>query len=1329
MAAGTLVADETIHFREGGGTGYTDVTFDDTCIYIDPADSLTYGNDSYNGFRSGGARVALVAVKDMFSELPKTTGSYELEITSAALHVFRYNSGSSGMTMFVYPMLTDWLPDSAGTNENDCSGVYSENSSSTTWSSGNFSSADYDDGVVCTGPWVDAYNGECELDVTDVIQAIYDNEVNYGMMIDCDGSVIGRASEHTIDYRPSLEIAYEYVQTGYDLTVNSGTGDGTYAADQVVNIAADSPPANMEFDCWVGDTSGIDDVDDPTTTITMPAAATEITATYVSVYGLTVNSGSGDGTYAASTVVNISADAAPSGMFFDAWTGGIANVADVNDPTTTITMPASAAEVTATYTWVAAGLVSRYTFDADASDSTGSNDGTLTNGAAVATDGTRGKVVSLDGDDDYVALPSATMAAGRGEMTLCMWVKPDTWAASDCLYDEYAEGAYWQFTITNGGFFTRDSSTGTMGSRNNDIATPALTTGSWQHVAVTYSTSGGLKAVYRNAAQTASSSTSIDTLTSSRDGVGLGYACDGTQFDGMIDDVRLYSRVLNSTELALLAERPLYTLTVNSGSGDGEYVEDTNVNISADGAPAHMEFDCWIGNTANVDDVDDPTTSITMPSANATITATYTNILYTLTVSSGTGDGSYAYGTNVNISADAAASGYEFDEWTGYTAGIADVEDPTTTVTMPASSTTVTATYAEAGPTTTLIVNWGDSAGNNVYNFSDWDNVYLGPYTGYSSAGPDGIVGSSSRQYGTCGVNGSSESFSEGEQIVVTWYNDTGSSVTFTPLVSFDDPDHPDGGTSGTWYEMTQLELDAAETGTSTYTFTGGSAGTYSRVHACRNINNEALLLCDKIELVGEGGGGPTYYTLTVNSGSGDGDYTASTVVNISANAAASGYAFDDWIGNTSGIADVDDPTTTLTMPAANQTITATYNAAATYTLAVNSGSGDGSYAASTVVDIDANAAASGYTFDCWVGNTSGIANVNAASTTLTMPAANQTITATYEAVGSGPAISSTSGTITHGSSVTISGSGFGTKPYGTAPQKFDDFENGTDGAVLSTTGYWNVSSNNPTEDKPQFSDEQTRHSHSDLSAKFIEYGLQDMAYTPDLGFSGKKVYMDLWLRFQWASLTNQHQNKLFKIQSTVNDSGTSDPAAYPVMNFYCWRYNNGSTWSYIPFSNENGEIVQPNMSSPGDSPAWYHWQVEILNSDINTDNGEFRMWRNGNLEAEETDLLIRLTGDSNFKSVWLGRYLGNYEGDLSNTLYYDEVYLDDSWARVEIGNASTWSGCSHREIQVPTSWSSSSVTVDVNQGTFSDGVGAYLYVTDDDGNVNANGYAIDFAD
>ncbi len=143
--------------------------------------------------------------------------------------------------------------------------------------------------------------------------------------------------------------------THYTLTVTNGSGDGSYAVGQSVPIVADPPAIGFVFSQWSGgvvtnQTSGV-------TTVIMPASNLTLTATYVVTpdpppptppnYLLQVNNGSGSGTYASSTVVPIVAFTAPAGQAFSAWTG--ATVASSTSASTTLTMPAANASVTATY--------------------------------------------------------------------------------------------------------------------------------------------------------------------------------------------------------------------------------------------------------------------------------------------------------------------------------------------------------------------------------------------------------------------------------------------------------------------------------------------------------------------------------------------------------------------------------------------------------------------------------------------------------------------------------------------------------------------------------------------------------------------------------------------------------------------------------------------------------------------------------------------------------------------------------------------------------------------------------------------------------------------
>jgi hypothetical protein len=69
-------------------------------------------------------------------------------------------------------------------------------------------------------------------------------------------------------------------------------------------------------------------------------------------------------------------------------------------------------------------------------------------------------------------------------------------------------------------------------------------------------------------------------------------------------------------------------------------------------------------------------------------------------------------------------------------------------------------------------------------------------------------------------------------------------------------------------------------------------------------------------------------------------------------------------------------------------------------------------------------------------------------------------------------------------------------------------------------------------------------------------------------------------------------------------------------------------------------------------------------------------------------------------------------------------MYVDNTRARVEIGNASTFAASTQREPQIPTAWSDNSISVNVNNGAFPSGSKVYLFVIDKNG-VPSPGYPI----
>ena len=68
----------------------------------------------------------------------------------------------------------------------------------------------------------------------------------------------------------------------YELIVNSGTGDGNYIENEIINILADEPPPAQQFIGWVVDSGDplIEDINSESTSLRMSAGQVEVTAKY-----------------------------------------------------------------------------------------------------------------------------------------------------------------------------------------------------------------------------------------------------------------------------------------------------------------------------------------------------------------------------------------------------------------------------------------------------------------------------------------------------------------------------------------------------------------------------------------------------------------------------------------------------------------------------------------------------------------------------------------------------------------------------------------------------------------------------------------------------------------------------------------------------------------------------------------------------------------------------------------------------------------------------------------------------------------------------------------
>ena len=301
----------------------------------------------------------------------------------------------------------------------------------------------------------------------------------------------------------------------------------------------------------------------------------------------------------------------------------------------------------------------------------------------------------------------------------------------------------------------------------------------------------------------------------------------------------------------------------------------------------------------------------------------------------------------------------------------------------------------------------------------------------------------------------------------------------------------------------------------------------------------------------------------------------------------------------------------------------------------------------------------------------------------------------------SAPTINNISGTLSHGSTVMISGSGFGTKSTA-LPLVWDTFEGQTIGSAPSanaTIGTW----------------DKVESIGGDLSIT------GSVVYTGNRGVvtgntangrsfmkryvlpsNSGKAYLSIKRRYSVTPSWNQKFFYFYPASST-----------YPSV---VASYHTGGVWGV-----QNGDLGHWFNSVPP-ANTWIMEEYIIKNNSfIGAADGTIRYDRNGVTIFNQTNAIMRSSGEPDTLERW---YFSNYS-ETASVIYQDDLYFDNTWARIMIGDGSTFSSSKKRELQIPTEWSDSNIVIKFNQGAFQTGQTVYIFVIDSNGNVNAQGYSL----
>lgn len=150
----------------------------------------------------------------------------------------------------------------------------------------------------------------------------------------------------------------------------------------------------------------------------------------------------------------------------------------------------------------------------------------------------------------------------------------------------------------------------------------------------------------------------------------------------------------------------------------------------------------------------------------------------------------------------------------------------------------------------------------------------------------------------------------------------------------------------------------------------------------------------------------------------------------------------------------------------------------------------------------------------------------------------------------------------------------------------------------------------------------------------------------------------------------------------------------------------------------------------------WFSDEIVYqVNSCYTCANGRMQWIVNGALVGQEpinmgwTSWTLMLRDSASNEDITNMAIQGVADNDPSfpatNTFGLADIYVDNTWSRVMIGNAPTWNQSTVHEIEIPTSWSDSSISVVLHSDSPSSFTSAYLYVFDSNGDVNQNGFLL----
>lgn len=311
------------------------------------------------------------------------------------------------------------------------------------------------------------------------------------------------------------------------------------------------------------------------------------------------------------------------------------------------------------------------------------------------------------------------------------------------------------------------------------------------------------------------------------------------------------------------------------------------------------------------------------------------------------------------------------------------------------------------------------------------------------------------------------------------------------------------------------------------------------------------------------------------------------------------------------------------------------------------------------------------------------------------------------------PVITSNTGTLTQGATITIMVTGHGAKPS-TAPTVYENFNSGVITAALAKNDITNTT--NTTNLRTAYD---VYNATWDFKAAT---GSRDDGY-----FSYNVSVSSKWFVQYWIKLADNWQ------WGATLDAGLGNVKFFRLFPSGARNYTN---LGYVFHGDAGTNNVQQffenntvdnrsnlfNFKTAISTPIWHCIQIEYGEASGHGYDGYIKLWIDGALRDSSDTIRTNFLADGatiGKRPFNIGFFDSSPPSDASVTNmigYYDDIVVDKNVARVEISSCTTYNTACPREYQLTTRWEDGSISFVLDTGAIPDGSPLIAWVTDPNG-------------